>query len=341
MAEVDLSRYQRQMIFREMGEEGQRRLLASRVAIVGTGATGSTIANWLARAGVGYLRLIDRDFVELHNLHRQGIYDEDDVQHGTPKAVAAAERLRRVNSQIQIEPVVADFNPENAEDLVQDVDLIMDGSDNFFTRFLINDVSLKLGKPWIYTGALAAYGSSATFVPGDGPCYRCIFAEMPPPGTGETCETVGVLGPAVGVIASYSAGEALKLLAGMGKRNRGLIYFDLMENTWDVFEVPRRPDCPACGLGKYEFLEAEVGTWATSLCGRNAVQIVVSGRHRLDLHALGERLQGVRDLRVNQYLMRFRVDGYEISVFPDGRAIIKGTSDPDVAKSLYARYVGI
>ena len=150
-----------------------------------------------------------------------------------------------------------------------------------------------------------------------------------------------MLGPTVGVIASYSAGEALKLLAGMGKRNRGLVYFDLMENTWDRFDVVRRPDCPACVLGKYEFLEADVGTWATTLCGRNAVQIVVSGRHRLDLHALGARLQGIRDLQVNEYLMRFRADGYEISVFPDGRAIIKGTSDPDVAKSLYARYVGI
>ncbi len=341
MSEQDLARYQRQIIFRDLGEEGQRKLLAARVAVVGVGATGSTIASWLARAGVGHLRLIDRDFVELHNLHRQSIYTEEDVRRGLPKAVAAAEALRRVNSEITIEPVVADFNPENALDLMRDVDLMIDGSDNFFTRYLLNDVSLKQNIPWIYTGAIAAYGSTATFIPHQGPCYRCIFADVPPPGAGETCDTVGVLGPAVGVIASFSAGEALKLLTGMGRLNRGLIYFDLLENTWDAFAVERRPDCPACGLGQYEFLEAEIGTWVTSLCGRNAVQIVVTGRHRVDLEALAGRLHGVDSLQVNEYLLRFKVDGYEISVFPDARAIIKGTSEPDVAKSLYARYVGM
>ncbi len=344
MKTVDLSRYQRQMIFREMGEAGQRKLLAARVAVVGVGATGSTIANWLVRAGIGYIRLIDRDFVERHNLHRQAIYDEEDVRSGLPKAVAAARKLRRVNSEITIEPVVADFNPDNALELTADVDLIMDGSDNFFTRYLINDVSLAKHIPWIYTGALAAYGSSATFLPHKGACYRCIFDTMPAPGTGETCETVGVIGPVVGVIASFSAGEALKLLAEMGKLNRGLVYFDLMENTWDQFQVQRRPDCPACVQGHYEFLQAEVGSWATSLCGRNAVQVMVSGHHRLDLKTLGEKLRtnpDVRDIQVNEYLLRFGVDGYEISLFPDARAIIKGTGDVEVAKSLYARFVGM
>lgn len=336
-----LARYQRQIIFRELGRQGQERLLASRVAVVGVGATGSTIANWLARAGVGYLRLIDRDFVEWHNLHRQALYTEDDVRAGLPKAVAAANALQRVNSEIQIEPVVADVNPENALELLGDVDLIMDGSDNFFTRYLLNDVSLKLHIPWIYTGAIASYGSSATFVPYEGPCYRCIFSEVPPPGAGETCDTVGVLGPAVGVIASYSAGEALKLLAGMGQRNPGLVYFDLLANTWEVFRAERRPDCPACALGRFEFLEAERGTWTTALCGRDAIQVVVPGRHQLDLERLAQRLQGVQDVQVNPYLVRFRVDGYEISVFRDARAIIKGTTDPDVAKSLYARFVGM
>ena len=344
MKERDLSRYQRQMIFRDMGKEGQLRLLNARVAVVGVGATGSTIANWLVRAGVGYIRLIDRDFVELHNLHRQAIYDEDDVRSGLPKAVAAARRLQRVNSEITIEPVVADFNPDNALELTEDVDLIMDGSDNFFTRYLINDVSLAKNIPWIYTGAIAAYGSSATFIPHQGACYRCIFDTMPAPGTGETCETVGVIGPVVGVIASFSAGEAIKLLAGIGKLNRGLVYFDLMENTWDQFQVQQRLDCPACVQGNYEFLHAQVGSWATSLCGRNAVQVMVSGRHQLDLKALAEKLRtspDVRDIRVNEYLLRFSVNGYEISLFPDARAIIKGTEDVETAKSLYARFVGM
>lgn len=336
----DLSRYQRQVIFRDMGEERQRKLLNARVVIVGMGATGSTIANWLVRAGVGTLRVIDRDFVELHNLHRQGLYDEEDVREGLPKAVAAARKLRRANSDVTVEEVVADLNPDNALDLLAGADLIMDGTDNFFTRYLVNDVSLKLNIPWIYTGVIASYGMSATFLPHQGACYRCIFAELPPPGAGETCDTAGVLGPVVGVVASFSAGEAMKLLAGMGFLNRGVVYFDLIDNTWDRFEVQQRPDCPACGLGRYDFLEAEVGTWATSLCGRNAVQIVVSGQHRLDLEALARRLHGVRDLSVNRYLLRFTVNGYEISVFPDARAIIKGTADPDVAKSLYARFVG-
>ena len=334
-------RYQRQIIFRELGETGQHRLQTARVAIVGVGATGSTIAHWLARAGVGYLRLIDRDFVEWHNLHRQALYTEEDAAAELPKAVAAANALRQINSDITVEPVVADLNPENALDLLSDVDLIMDGSDNFFTRYLINDVSLHEHIPWIYTGAIAAYGSSATFIPHEGPCYRCIFAEVPPPGAGETCDTVGVLGPAVGVMASYSAGEALKLLARMGQRNPGLVYFDLLSNTWELFRAEKRDDCPACGLGQYEFLEAERGTWTTTLCGRNAVQIVVAGRPHLDLERLAQRLQGVHDVRLNPYLLRFRTDGYEISVFPDARAIIKGTNDPDVAKSLYARFIGM
>lgn len=339
----DLSRYQRQIIFSELGVEGQRKLLAARVAVVGVGATGSTIANWLARAGVGYIRLIDRDFVEYHNLHRQALYDEEDVRSGLPKAVAAARKLQRVNSEITVEPVVADFNPDNALELTEDIDLIMDGSDNFFTRYLINDVSLYKNIPWVYTGAIAAYGSSATFIPHKGPCFRCIFETVPAPGTGETCETLGVLGPVVGVIASFSAGEGMKVLTGMGVLNRGLVYFDMMANTWDVVEVEARPECPACGQGKYEFLHAEAGTWATRLCGSNSVQILTRGRHRIDLYALAEKLRSnadVRDVRVNEYMLRFQVDGYEITVFPDARALIRGTGDVDLAKSLYARFVG-
>ena len=337
-----LARYHRQVIFREMGRERQEKLLASRVAVVGVGATGSTIANWLVRAGVGFVRLIDRDFVELHNLHRQAIYDEEDVREGLPKAVAAARRLQRVNSDITIEPAVTDFNPSNAEELVADVDLIMDGSDNFFTRYLINDVSLKLNIPWVYTGAIGAYGSSATFVPHEGPCFRCIFPEMPE--HVDTCDTVGVLGPVVGVIASFSAGEAIKLLTGMGARNRGLVYFDMLANTWDVVAVEKRPDCPACGRGQYDFLHAEGGVWATALCGSNAVQVVPRTPTRVDLNALAERIRPlaeVADVRVSPYLLRFRVNDHEISVFDDGRAIIKGTGDVQRAQALYARYIGV
>ena len=349
MTDSHLYRYQRQLIFRGLGEEGQRKLIGSRVAIVGCGATGSSLAMLLARAGVGFLRLIDRDFVELNNLHRQMLFTEDDAAQGRPKAVAAAQRLRAANSDIEIEPVVADFNPGNAISLTQDVDLILDGTDNFETRYLINDVALKLGLPWVYTGVVASYGMTATIIPEAAaarlgrestPCLQCILGPEPPSG-GPTCDTAGVIGPIVTLMASISAAEAMKLLSGRGEINRGMIMVDLWDNSFDQFSIAgRNPDCPACARGEYRFLNAEVGSRSVSLCGRNAVQITNPGA-RVSLFEIAQRLQKLGQVDVNDYLLRARIDDYEITLFADGRAIIKGTEDPDLAKSIYARYIGV
>ena len=339
--EERLSRYVRQIIFPGVGEEGQRKLLASTVVVVGCGATGSIIANHLARAGIGRLRIADRDFIELNNLQRQLLFDEEDVEAGLPKAIAAARKLRAVNSDIEIEEVVTDVNGENIEQLIADADIVMDGTDNFETRFLINDACVKLGKPWVYSGVLASYGMTATLIPGDSACLRCIFEDIPAPGTTPTCDTAGVLGPVVSTVASIAAGEALKLVLGRGQRNRGMIHIDLWDNTFEVFESPPpRPDCITCGQGEFEFLDADVGTHATSLCGRDAVQVRVRGASHLDLNRLAERLSAVGTARSNAFLLKAEIDGYEFTIFPDARAIIKGTTDNERAKTLYARYIG-
>ncbi len=344
-----IQRYQRQMLFAGLGEDGQRRLLEGRVSIIGCGATGSSLAMLLARAGVGFLRLIDRDFVEMNNLHRQMLFTEEDAARGIPKAVAAAEHLSAANSAVTIEPVVADFNPGNALALTQDVDLILDGTDNFETRYLINDVALKLGLPWVYTGVVASYGMTTTLIP-DGatekvgrestPCLQCILG-VEPPGGGPTCDTAGVIGPIVTLMASIAAAEAMKLLARKGEINRGMIMVDLWDNTFDQFALaPRNPECPACGKGEYRFLNADAGSRSVTLCGRNAVQITNPGA-RISLPIIAARLKSLGEVEVNDYLLRARIDGYEMTLFADGRAIIKGTEDPKLAKSLYARYVGV
>ncbi len=346
---MNLKRYQRQMIFYGLGEAGQRKLLDSTVVIIGCGATGTVLANHLARAGVGRLRLVDRDFVELNNLHRQMLYDEADMQSGLPKAIAAERRLRAINSEIEIEGVVADFNPGNALDLLKDADLALDGTDNFEARYLLNDACLKLGLPWVYTGVVASYGMTATLVP-DGAvqktgreatgCLQCLLGTKPTTG-GPTCDTAGVLGPIVGLLGSISAGEAIKLLTGGGEINRGLLNVDLWDNTFETFTLAGRyPDCPACGQGETRFLNAEMGSRSAALCGRNAVQ-VSNPAARIDLPAIAKRLQALGEVTQNPYLVRAWIDDYEISLFPDGRAIIKGTEDPDLARSIYARYVGV
>ncbi|MFQ6058169.1 MAG: ThiF family adenylyltransferase [Anaerolineae bacterium] len=336
-----LDRYVRQVIFPGVGQEGQRRLLASAVAVIGCGATGSILANNLVRAGVGRVRIIDRDYIELNNLQRQTLFDEEDIARGLPKAVAAAEKLRRVNSGVEIEPLVADVNYDNVEGLMGDVDLVLDGTDNFETRFLINDACVKLGVPWIYSGVIASYGMTMNIVPHQTPCLRCIFPQAPPPGTTPTCDTAGVLNATAGVIASMASAEALKLLLGRGEPNPGLVHVDLWENTFEVFQASRRDDCPTCGQGRYEYLEAQEGARATVLCGRDAVQVRVRSGRELSLPALAQRLESAGEVTFNEYLLRFKVDGYELTVFPDARAIIKGTSDEAVARSLYARYIGV
>ncbi len=335
----DLSRYARQVVFPGIGEEGQRRILAARVTIVGVGATGTVLANNLARAGVGYLRLVDRDFVEWHNLQRQTLFGENEARDGVPKAIAAAAHLRQVNSQIQIEPVVADVTPENVEELVADVDVVMDGTDNFETRYLLNDICVKIGKPWVYTGVVSSYGMTMSIVPGETPCLRCLYPE-PTPGSGDTCDITGVLNGAAGVLASLASVEALKLIVGRGTLNAGMIHVDVWNTGFDAFQVARRPDCPACGQREFPFLEG-AAEMSVSLCGRDAVQVRPVGRRHLDLPALGARLAPIGHVHVTPYLLRLTVDEHVLTVFPDARAIIKGTDELSVARSLYSKYIGM
>ena len=337
-------RYSRQTLFAGIGPAGQERLRASTVAIVGCGALGTVLANNLARAGVGHLRIADRDFIEVNNLQRQILFDEDDIARALPKAVAGAEKLRRVNSEIVVESFVHDITTDNIADFAAGAQLILDGTDNFETRYLINDLSVKTGVPWIYNGVIAAYGVTMTVLPHDTACLRCVFPERPLPGTTPTCDTAGVLNGVVGVIAGMASTEALKVLVGSPQLVRGMTWVDLWENTFDRLDVPRQPDCPACGHADYSFLDADDASEGATLCGRNAVQVRAArgakGPAQLDLAILADRLRPVGEVAQNDFLLRLRVDGYEITVFPDARAIIKGTDDPAMARTLYARYVG-
>lgn len=334
------ARYLRQIIFNGIGEAGQEKLLGSRVLVVGCGATGSVIASTLARAGVGFLKIADRDFVELNNLQRQVLYDEDDVVARTPKAIAAAQALRRVNSSIQIVPCVTDVNAENIQELITAVDLVLDGTDNFETRYLVNDACVKHNIPWIYGGAVASYGATMTILPGESACFRCVFLNAPPPGTLPTCDTAGVIGPIVNVVGSLVSSEALKFITGSGERNRGLINIDLWDNTFDTFEVMRRADCPCCVQHQFAYLE-DGNDGAAFLCGRNAIQVRPAQKSGLELAQLAQRLAPLGHVMQNDYLVQFTLDDFDLTIFPDARAIIKGTEDASVARSLYAKYVGM
>jgi molybdopterin/thiamine biosynthesis adenylyltransferase len=338
----DRARYLRQIIFAPLGEVGQEKLLASRVLILGCGATGSTIANTLVRAGIGYIKIADRDFVELNNLQRQVLFEEADAAEGLPKAVAAARRLSKINSSITVEPVVADVNPENIEELMEGIDLVLDGTDNFETRYLINDACVKHNLPWIYGGAVGSYGATMTIVPRLTACFRCLYRQAPPPGVLATCDTTGVIAPIVVVIASIVAAEAIKLLSGSGIRNPGMIHIDLWENAFETFQIARHPDCPTCVGEKYEFLEGSgSGVMSTFLCGRNAVQVRAARGHSINLAELAGRVSQIAPVKFNEYLVRFSVGGYQMSIFADARAIVQGTDDETVAKNLYAKYVGM
>lgn len=333
------ARYLRQIIFTPIGEPGQEKLLASRVLVVGCGATGSVIASTLARAGVGHLAIADRDFVELNNLQRQVLYDEEDVTSRTPKVIAAAQKLRRVNSSIQIEPRIVDVNAENIQELIEGVDLVLDGTDNFETRYLVNDACVKHGKPWIYGGAVSSYGATMTIVPGVSACFRCVFLNAPPPGTLPTCDTAGVIGPIVNLVGSLVSAQALKFITGAGTPSTGLVNVDLWENTFDTIKVERRGDCPCCVQHRFEYLD-EADDGAAFLCGRNAIQVRPSRRQDLDLKQLAQRLAPLGRVTQNEYLVQFTLDDFDLTVFPDARAIVKGTEDVSVARGIYARYVG-
>ncbi|MFB3095770.1 MAG: ThiF family adenylyltransferase [Candidatus Acidiferrales bacterium] len=336
----EFRRYSRQILFAEIGAEGQRRLSQAQVALVGCGALGSAQANALARAGVGFLRIIDRDFVEESNLQRQMLFDEADAQEALPKAVAAERKLARINSSIRVEGVVADLVPQNAEALLGDCELILDGTDNFETRGLVNDVAVKLGKPWVYGGVVASSGVLMPIVPGQTACFDCLLEGVGATGAEETCDTVGVINPAVNWVAALQVSEALRLLLGKWKIEEARMHRgDLWRNHFQSSPVPKpRPDCRTCGAREFRYLSGEAQPQIT-LCGRNSVQIHERGR-KLDLAQLRERLAAHGTVRGNPFLLRLWVSPYELTVFADGRAIIGGTKDPAVARSLYARYIG-
>jgi len=360
----DLSRYQRQMLLPGFGQAGQQRLAESTALLLGCGALGCVAADMLARAGVGHLVIVDRDIVELSNLQRQVLFDERDVAEGLPKAEAAKRRIRQVNSDIRVTAIVDDINHTNIERFAEGADILVDGLDNFETRYLANDLAVKAGIPYAYGAAVGTTGMAFTILPhGDGshaweqtesgnlatPCFRCLFEEAPPPGTTPTCDTVGVIGSAVGIVANYEVTETLKVLTGNFDRvNRTLLNIDLWANDsmqLKVGNAREKGDCPACKLRRFDYLDGKAGSSAASLCGRNAVQL----RHRqqadgVDLGALKARLGSQGRVRANDFMLLADItDGdreFEITVFPDGRAIVKGTDDPSVARGIYARYIG-
>lgn len=342
---TDLSRYARQIRYPGIGEEGQQQLLQKRALVCGCGALGSVIANTIVRAGVGQVRIVDRDFLELNNLQRQVLYDEEDVRSGLPKAIAAAAKLKRINSSVEVEPIVADVSAANIRELCRDVDVILDGTDNFETRFLLNDASVKLNIPWVFGGCIGADGQTMTILPGETACLRCLMLDgPPPPGTTPTCDSAGILAPIINVIASLQANEAIKILSGnLNQVSRKLSVFELWDNDQrqlNLESLRDSVDCPVCKRNEFEWLEGERGSHTAVLCGRNAVQLSTPGREKLDLEALEQKLSGDGKVTRNKFLLRFHIDEYTLTVFPDGRAIINGTEDISAAKSIYAKWIG-
>lgn len=334
-------RYSRQILFGGIGAEGQERLTAGRVAIVGCGATGSAIASLLARAGVGRLRVIDRDYVEESNLQRQTLFDERDAAESLPKAIAAARKIAAFNSAVEVEARVEDAAPNNINQLLENIDLIIDGTDNYETRYLVNDYAVKNAVPWIYAAAVGSYGITMNIVPGSTACLACIFPDMPR-GMVETCETFGILNTAVNVVASIAATEAIKLIIGgeaAKKLRKTLWSFDVWTSDHaEISAANPRPDCRACGRHDFVHLAGE-GRPHITMCGRNSVQIHERARP-IDFAEMQRRLQTHGAVRHNEFVLKFWREPYEMTLFPDGRAIIKGTTDTGIARSLYARFVG-
>ncbi len=338
------TRYSRQILFAPIGEEGQKKLGASHVTIVGMGALGTVLANHMVRAGIGRVRIIDRDFVEESNLQRQMLYDEEDAKNHMPKVMAAAEKLRMINSDVDIEPILTDVHAQNAEELLTDTDLILDATDNFNIRFLINDVAVKHRIPWIYGGAVSSRGMFAMIRPHETPCFRCLFPS-PPSGRTETCDTAGVIGPLVHIVASYQATEALKWLTGERENlNPNLQHLEIWQNVFSGMNIKeaRNPDCPACGHGSFEFLEsAGHEDEFTTMCGRDTIQITPAVKKEVDLEELEKQYASLGKVERNKFLVRFHADPYVMIFFRDGRVLVQGTDDISVARSLYAKYVGM
>ncbi|MHC0038185.1 ThiF family adenylyltransferase [Pseudoneobacillus sp. C159] len=338
-----LQRYSRQILFQPIGKVGQQKLMQSRVVIVGMGALGTVIANHLVRAGIGTIRFIDRDFVELSNLQRQSLFTEEDALQQLPKVIAAENILRKMNSTVILDPILADLNMNNAEELLQSYDVIIDGTDNFLTRYLINDVAIKHDIPWVMGGAVSSRGMFATIIPGKTPCYRCLFPDIPA-GYGENCDTVGVLSAITDIIGSFEAVEAIKLLVG-APTNPNLEQLDIWDHSSLQMDVSqgRNSNCPACGHHQFDFLESAMSHQATytTLCGRDTVQMVPRNLQPFDFTKIAEGLAGIGQVKQNAYLLRFQPnEEITMVLFKDGRVLIHGTDDVIKAKSFYAKYIG-
>ena len=334
-----IDRYSRQTLCRVIGEEGQKKLAGSSVVIIGCGALGTVIANTLVRAGVGKVRIIDRDLIEYHNLQRQILFDEEDVKNQVPKAIAAERHLKKVNSSVEVEGIVADVHYANIEELVGGVDLILDGLDNIETRFLINDVSLKHGIPWIYGGAIATYGMTMNIIPGQTPCFRCVFTSVPPPGIIPTCDRAGVISPAPSIIGSLQSVEAMKILTRAKEISRDVLVVDVWQGVFDRFKPSFRPDCPAC-KGNYEFLQRQFGVRTTVLCGQYSVQVLDPKVEKLSLPELTEHLKASGEVSYNENMVNFKINGHEMVIFPDGRLILRNSFDESLAREIYVKYIG-
>lgn len=331
-------KYSRQILFQPIGRDGQKKLLASKAVIIGCGALGTAQANFLVRAGLGALRIVDRDYVEESNLQRQWIFDESDAAENLPKAVAAERKLKGINSDVRVEGLVADATSRNIEELVRGFDVILDGTDNFETRYLLNDVAVKLSIPWIYGAVVASSAVTMTIVPGSGPCLACVFP-APPSGLQETCDTVGVIAPAVAWASAIQVTEAFKILLGRKEELHGSLFaFDIWQSRIQRIRPALNPECRTCGSRIFSYLE-EGGPSHVTLCGRNSVQIHQRESRGFDLKALKARLEQFGPVRANDFLLKFALDPYELTIFSDGRAIIKGTHDPAVARGLYAKYI--
>lgn len=337
-----LERYRHQILYGGIGEDGQKSILQGHVTVVGCGALGSMSAMTLARAGVRHIRIIDRDFVEMKNLHRQILYDENDANRFIPKAIAAAEKLKTINTDIHVEDFVSDLNYLNIEELLNGTSVIVDGTDNFETRFLLNEFSVKRGVPWIYGGCVGSYGLSMNIIPRKSPCLKCIFEKSPPAESMETCDTTGVIPTVAYMIASLQSTEVLKILSGNSSAlNRGITKVDVWKGTFQNIELGKpSKECDVCGHKNFPLLEGRGVTKTSALCGRDSVQIYGEQTETIDLLELRKKLERVGEVFFNGYLLKCHIEGHDIIIFPDGRAIIGGTDNPTRAKTIYAKYIG-
>ncbi len=330
-------RYSRQILLKNIQIEGQEKLLNSKVVLIGCGALGSNIANNLVRAGIGYLRVVDRDIVELNNLQRQNLFEESDI--GSSKAGTIAERLRKINSEVKIESIADDVNNENIEKIIKNMDVVLDGTDNMLVRFLINDACVKHDIPWIYGGAIETYGITMNIIPYKTPCFRCLIQNLPETGSLPTCDTVGVLNSIPEIIGSIQSTEALKIILGKNI-NKNLLTYDVWIHNFNNISIKKRNDCECCGKHNFEFLNAKKKETIISLCGKGAIQITPANEVKISFEDLGKKLQKLGEINYHKLILRFKIPGYELNIFKNGRTIIIGTNDKKIAKSLYAKYIG-